>query len=195
MPIGSRSLPYLLAVRYVAMQIAFTELPLDVLIQQGVGCTPIGTMPVLAPASKPSVKAVPEHITQDFPDWLFPNGIGSSARHQSRPRAVFVRSIPGRPDHLEVSNVSPQDRDVHLFEFCPDTIPFSALEDATAQHANTIARLKTRSLGNPNTKDRVTLHITLIGVSGTFYNGYTTKPLINFKLGLSRQKAKLIGPC
>eukprot|EP00983_Pelagomonas_calceolata_P112304 1159870-Pelagomonas_calceolata.AAC.5 len=33
---------------------------------------------------------------------------------------------------------------------CPDTNPFPTLDIATAQHANTITRLKTRSLRNPN---------------------------------------------
>eukprot|EP00983_Pelagomonas_calceolata_P014712 467182-Pelagomonas_calceolata.AAC.1 len=36
---------------------------------------------------------VPENISQTIPDWVFPNGTGSSARHQSRPDAVFMRSI------------------------------------------------------------------------------------------------------
>eukprot|EP00983_Pelagomonas_calceolata_P029693 930131-Pelagomonas_calceolata.AAC.1 len=37
---------------------------------------------------------VPENISRTIPDWIFPTGTGSSARHQSRPDAVFVRSIP-----------------------------------------------------------------------------------------------------
>eukprot|EP00983_Pelagomonas_calceolata_P032126 1008558-Pelagomonas_calceolata.AAC.1 len=37
---------------------------------------------------------VPEIISRTIPDWFFPNGTRSSARHQSRPDAVFVRSIP-----------------------------------------------------------------------------------------------------
>eukprot|EP00983_Pelagomonas_calceolata_P101039 1158646-Pelagomonas_calceolata.AAC.1 len=42
---------------------------------------------------------VPENIPRDIPDWAFPNG-GPSARHQSRPDAVFVRPVPGRATHL-----------------------------------------------------------------------------------------------
>eukprot|EP00983_Pelagomonas_calceolata_P004187 136490-Pelagomonas_calceolata.AAC.1 len=38
---------------------------------------------------------VPENISRTIPDWFFPTGTGSSARHQSYSDAVFVRSIPG----------------------------------------------------------------------------------------------------
>eukprot|EP00983_Pelagomonas_calceolata_P048378 1141026-Pelagomonas_calceolata.AAC.1 len=37
---------------------------------------------------------VPENISRAIPDWVFPNGTGSSAWHQSRPDDIFVRSIP-----------------------------------------------------------------------------------------------------
>eukprot|EP00983_Pelagomonas_calceolata_P101092 1158653-Pelagomonas_calceolata.AAC.7 len=37
-------------------------------------------------------------------DRVFPNGTGSSARHQSRLDVVFVRSIPGRQAHLQESS-------------------------------------------------------------------------------------------
>eukprot|EP00983_Pelagomonas_calceolata_P129811 1161638-Pelagomonas_calceolata.AAC.1 len=39
---------------------------------------------------------VPGNISRAIPDWLFPYGTGSPARHQSRPDALFVRPIPGR---------------------------------------------------------------------------------------------------
>eukprot|EP00983_Pelagomonas_calceolata_P024744 779055-Pelagomonas_calceolata.AAC.1 len=70
---------------------------------------------------------VPENIFRTIPDWFFPAGTGSSARHQSRPDAVFVCSIPGRPSHIDPTKILPQDRDIHLveFKFCPDTNPFS----------------------------------------------------------------------
>eukprot|EP00983_Pelagomonas_calceolata_P029676 929561-Pelagomonas_calceolata.AAC.1 len=32
---------------------------------------------------------VPENISRALPDWFFPNGTGSPARHQSRPDALF----------------------------------------------------------------------------------------------------------
>eukprot|EP00983_Pelagomonas_calceolata_P118120 1160475-Pelagomonas_calceolata.AAC.1 len=47
---------------------------------------------------------VPENISQTIPDWVFPSGTGSSARHQSRPGALFVRPIPGRQAHLDPSS-------------------------------------------------------------------------------------------
>eukprot|EP00983_Pelagomonas_calceolata_P077501 1153890-Pelagomonas_calceolata.AAC.2 len=94
---------------------------------------------------------------------------GSSARHQSRPDAVFVRSIPGRHSHIDPTKILPQDRGIHLVEFklCPDTNPFPTLEAATAQHTNATTRLKTRSLKNPNRNNKVTLHISSVGVAGT----------------------------
>eukprot|EP00983_Pelagomonas_calceolata_P123750 1161041-Pelagomonas_calceolata.AAC.1 len=57
---------------------------------------------------------VPENITRDIPDWVFPNSTGSPARHQSRPDFLFVRPIPGRQAHLDPSKIPPQDRDIHL---------------------------------------------------------------------------------
>eukprot|EP00983_Pelagomonas_calceolata_P120642 1160726-Pelagomonas_calceolata.AAC.8 len=83
---------------------------------------------------------IPENTSQTIPDWVFSTGTGSSARHQSRPDAVFVRSIPGRPSHIDSTKILPQDKDIHLveFKFCPDTNPFPTLEAATAQHTNTI---------------------------------------------------------
>eukprot|EP00983_Pelagomonas_calceolata_P025381 796966-Pelagomonas_calceolata.AAC.1 len=54
---------------------------------------------------------VPENILRAIPDWFFPNGIGFSARHQSRPDVIFVRPIPGRQAHLDPSKIPPQDRD------------------------------------------------------------------------------------
>eukprot|EP00983_Pelagomonas_calceolata_P000176 5650-Pelagomonas_calceolata.AAC.1 len=60
---------------------------------------------------------VPENFSRTIPDWVFPNGTGSSARHQSRPDAVLVRSIPGRSYHLDPTKIPPQDRDIHLVEF------------------------------------------------------------------------------
>eukprot|EP00983_Pelagomonas_calceolata_P075635 1153092-Pelagomonas_calceolata.AAC.1 len=115
----------------------------------------------------------------------------SSARYQSRPDAVFVHSIPGRPALRDPTNIPPPDRSIHFVEFksCPDTIPYPTLDAAAAQHASTLTRLKTRCLRTPNTS----WHIILIGVVGTTYlgihNDYTIKPLIN--LGLARQKAIL----
>eukprot|EP00983_Pelagomonas_calceolata_P058468 1145501-Pelagomonas_calceolata.AAC.1 len=57
---------------------------------------------------------VPENISRAIPDWVFPNGTGSPARHQSRPDALFVRPIPGRQAHLDPFKIPPQDRDIHL---------------------------------------------------------------------------------
>eukprot|EP00983_Pelagomonas_calceolata_P084987 1156469-Pelagomonas_calceolata.AAC.1 len=76
---------------------------------------------------------VPENISRAIPDWGLPTGTGSSAWNQSRPAAVFVRSIPGRPSHIDPTKILPQDRDIHLVEvkFCPDTNPFPTLEATT----------------------------------------------------------------
>eukprot|EP00983_Pelagomonas_calceolata_P084201 1156315-Pelagomonas_calceolata.AAC.1 len=67
---------------------------------------------------------VPENISRAILGWVFPNDTGPSARHQSRPNAIFVRSNPlgGRQAHLDPSKIPPQDRDIHLVElkFCPD---------------------------------------------------------------------------
>jgi len=121
---------------------------------------------------------------------FFPNGTGSSARHQSRPDVIFVRSIPGRQAHLDPCKIPPQDRGIQLVElkFCPDTNPYITSETAATQHAHTLTRLKTRSSRNRNRNNKVTQHIILIGVAGTIYNEYTIKPLVN--LGLSKYKAK-----
>eukprot|EP00983_Pelagomonas_calceolata_P120363 1160699-Pelagomonas_calceolata.AAC.8 len=72
---------------------------------------------------------VPENISRAISDWVFPNGTGSPARHQSLPDVIFVRPIPGRQAHLDPSKIPPQDRDTHLAElkFCPDTNPFITL--------------------------------------------------------------------
>eukprot|EP00983_Pelagomonas_calceolata_P057498 1145092-Pelagomonas_calceolata.AAC.1 len=84
-----------------------------------------------------------ENISRAIPDWAFPNGTGSSARHQSRPAAIFVRTIPGRQAHLYPSKIPPQDKDIHPVElkFCPDTDPSTTSETTTAQHAQTLTRL------------------------------------------------------
>eukprot|EP00983_Pelagomonas_calceolata_P038897 1136960-Pelagomonas_calceolata.AAC.2 len=132
------------------------------------GYTPIGTMSVLAPVSKPSTKAdtahpllvwmpvrqcrnerlldqdieVSENISRAIPGWFFPTGF--SARYRGRPDTVFVHSIPDRPSHIDPTKLSPQDRDIHLvkMKLCPDTNPFPTLKAATPQHATTITRLK-----------------------------------------------------
>eukprot|EP00983_Pelagomonas_calceolata_P122681 1160931-Pelagomonas_calceolata.AAC.1 len=72
----------------------------------------------------------PENTSRAIPNWVFPNGTGSSARHQSRPDAIFVCSIPGRQTYVDPSKIPPQDRDIHLvkLKFCPDTNPFITLE-------------------------------------------------------------------
>eukprot|EP00983_Pelagomonas_calceolata_P053814 1143441-Pelagomonas_calceolata.AAC.1 len=43
----------------------------------------------------PTKGTLQENISRTIPDWVFPSGTGSSARHQSGPDAAFVRSIPG----------------------------------------------------------------------------------------------------
>eukprot|EP00983_Pelagomonas_calceolata_P074867 1152740-Pelagomonas_calceolata.AAC.1 len=115
---------------------------------------------------------VPENISRAIPDWVFRNGTGSFARHQSRPYVIFVRSILGRQAHLDPSKIPPQDRDIHLVElkFCPATKPYITFDTAATQHAHTLTRLKIRSSRNPKRNNRVTLHIILIGVAGTIYN-------------------------
>eukprot|EP00983_Pelagomonas_calceolata_P043283 1138844-Pelagomonas_calceolata.AAC.2 len=57
---------------------------------------------------------VPENISRAIPDWVFPNGTDSSAQNQSRPDAVFVRSITGQPSHIDLNKIPPQDREIHL---------------------------------------------------------------------------------
>eukprot|EP00983_Pelagomonas_calceolata_P031245 980828-Pelagomonas_calceolata.AAC.3 len=104
--------------------------------------------------------------------WVFPDGTGSPARHQSRPDALFVRPTPGRQAHLDPVKIPPQDRDIHHVElkFCPDTDPYITFERAATQHSHTITRLKTHSSRNPNRNNKMTLHIILIGVAGTIHN-------------------------
>eukprot|EP00983_Pelagomonas_calceolata_P029017 909077-Pelagomonas_calceolata.AAC.1 len=99
---------------------------------------------------------VPGNIPRTILDCFFPNDTDSSARRQSRPDAVFVRSTPGRSHHLDSTKIPPQDRNIHLVEFrlCPDTKPSSTLEAATTQHANTLIRLKTHSSRNPNRNNK-----------------------------------------
>eukprot|EP00983_Pelagomonas_calceolata_P052447 1142851-Pelagomonas_calceolata.AAC.10 len=53
----------------------------------------------------------PESISRAFPVWVFPTGTSSSARNQSRPDAVFARSIRGRSAHLDPTEIPPRDRD------------------------------------------------------------------------------------
>eukprot|EP00983_Pelagomonas_calceolata_P058044 1145339-Pelagomonas_calceolata.AAC.4 len=115
---------------------------------------------------------VPENISRAITDRVFPHGIGSSARNQSHPGAVLVRSIPGRPSHIDPTKTLPQDRNIRLvgFKFRPDTNPFPTPEAAIAQHIKTAIRLKTSSLRNPNRNNKVTLHIILVGVAGTIIN-------------------------
>eukprot|EP00983_Pelagomonas_calceolata_P055077 1143969-Pelagomonas_calceolata.AAC.2 len=60
---------------------------------------------------------VPESRPRALPDWLFPNGTVSSAQHRSRPDAVFVHSIPEQSPLLDPTEIPPQDRDNHIFEF------------------------------------------------------------------------------
>eukprot|EP00983_Pelagomonas_calceolata_P074737 1152675-Pelagomonas_calceolata.AAC.1 len=36
---------------------------------------------------------VPENFSRAIPDWVFPNGTGSSARHQSRPDAIYLCAL------------------------------------------------------------------------------------------------------
>eukprot|EP00983_Pelagomonas_calceolata_P043547 1138957-Pelagomonas_calceolata.AAC.1 len=114
-------------------------------------------------------------ISRAFPGCFFPNGTGSSARHQSRPDAVLVCSIPGRPAHLGRTN-SPTFTLLDLNSALIQS-PFPTLKAATAQHASTAIRLKTRSSRNPSRNNKAPI-----------CNDYTIKPLIN--LGLARQKAK-----
>eukprot|EP00983_Pelagomonas_calceolata_P008913 289500-Pelagomonas_calceolata.AAC.1 len=133
---------------------------------------------------------VPENISRAIPHWVFPYGTGSSARHQSHPDVILVRSIPGRQAHLYPFQIPPQDRDIHLvgLKFCTDTNPFITFKRAATRHSHTITRLRTRSSRNPNRNNKVTLHIILFRVAGTIYNEYTITPLVN--LGLTEQKAK-----
>eukprot|EP00983_Pelagomonas_calceolata_P000839 30268-Pelagomonas_calceolata.AAC.1 len=127
---------------------------------------------------------VPKNISRAIPDWIFHDGTGSSAWHQSRPDVIFVRSIPGRQARLDPSKISPQDRDIHLVDlkFCPFVNSFITLETATAQHAHTKTGLRTCSSRNPNRNNKLTPHIILIGVAGTIYNECKIKPLVNLFL-------------
>jgi hypothetical protein len=133
---------------------------------------------------------IPDDIHRAIPDWLFPDGTRPLVRHQSRPDAVLVYPIPGRASHSDPKQIPAQDRDIHLIElkYCPDTDPSNSLQKAAEQHADTICRLRTRSLRNPERNNRVTLHIILLGVAGTIYNEYTISPLT--RLGLTKHKAE-----
>eukprot|EP00983_Pelagomonas_calceolata_P023943 753890-Pelagomonas_calceolata.AAC.1 len=77
----------------------------------------------------------------------------------------------GRRAYLDPSKIPPQDRDIHLvgFKFCPDTDPFPTLEAATAQHTNTITRLKTRSSRNPNRNNKVTANHLQVNWGGWYH--------------------------
>eukprot|EP00983_Pelagomonas_calceolata_P001930 65219-Pelagomonas_calceolata.AAC.2 len=91
--------PPLRAARSVTKWTASHTLPFAVLTQLWMGCTPTGTMLVVATVLKPSAKAdmdhpflgiqIPENVSRAIPDWLFPDGTGSFARHQSHPYAVL----------------------------------------------------------------------------------------------------------
>eukprot|EP00983_Pelagomonas_calceolata_P049588 1141580-Pelagomonas_calceolata.AAC.2 len=74
-----------------------------------------------------------------------------------------------------------------LFNLYSALIPFPTLKAAT-QHTNTITRLKNCSLRNPDRNNKVTLHVTFIGVAGTIYNDYTIQPLTN--LGINQEKSQ-----
>eukprot|EP00983_Pelagomonas_calceolata_P059496 1145943-Pelagomonas_calceolata.AAC.1 len=54
------------------------------------------------------------NISRAISDWVSPNDAGSSARHQSRPDAIFVRSILGRQAHFDPTKIPPQDRVIHF---------------------------------------------------------------------------------
>jgi len=56
---------------------------------------------------------VPPDITRAIPGWLFPN-CENTARHQSRPDAVLVQPILGRPTHPDPKQISAHDRDILL---------------------------------------------------------------------------------
>eukprot|EP00983_Pelagomonas_calceolata_P118454 1160510-Pelagomonas_calceolata.AAC.6 len=116
----------------------------------------------------------------------------SSFRLRTHTMGVKRACWQNEPVHLDPTKIPPQDRDINLveFKFCPGTNPFSTLEAATAQHASITTRLKTRSSRNPNRNNKVTLHITLVGVAGTTCNDYTIQPPINLGLTCQWQKAK-----
>eukprot|EP00983_Pelagomonas_calceolata_P067629 1149543-Pelagomonas_calceolata.AAC.4 len=67
---------------------------------------------------------VPENISRAIPDWVFP-----TARHQSRPDAAFVCSIPGQPAHLDPTKIPPLKRDIKVvdskFTMIPTSPPLS----------------------------------------------------------------------
>eukprot|EP00983_Pelagomonas_calceolata_P067124 1149361-Pelagomonas_calceolata.AAC.2 len=124
---------------------------------------------------------VPENISRSIPDWFFPTSTSSSARHQSCPDSVFVRSIPGRPSHIDPAKIPPQDRDIHRveFKFCLDTDPFQNSHSRSSHYLayHHFNQAQKPQLEKPEHEQQ-----------GTIYNNYTIKPLIN--LGLTRQKAK-----
>eukprot|EP00967_Tisochrysis_lutea_P035476 scaffold42474_cov19-Tisochrysis_lutea.AAC.1 len=94
---------------------------------------------------------VPENMSRALPDLLFPSGTGSPAMHQSRLDAVLVRSVPGRPAHIDPTKMPhPQNRNIYHvgINSCPNTNPFPTLDVAAAQHANTKTRHQTCCLSS-----------------------------------------------
>ena len=74
--------------------------------------------------------------------------------------------------------LNPNQWEVRLieFKFCEDTRPDPQLQEAKAQHSVLIANL------NRQGYREVKLHVTLVGVMGTFYKDYTDKPLADLYL-------------
>eukprot|EP00983_Pelagomonas_calceolata_P104816 1159067-Pelagomonas_calceolata.AAC.10 len=89
-------------------------------LSKGIYCHLIVWMPANMRYSWNGALTSLKNISQALPDWLFPNGTGSSAQ-QSPPdaifvrkekknnvgSAIFVRSIPGRPAHIDPIKIPP----------------------------------------------------------------------------------------
>jgi hypothetical protein len=73
---------------------------------------------------------------RNIPDWVFPTQQNLPTRHQSRPDGMLGMHIEGRGRHLDLKQIPPKDRDIHLVEFksCSDINPQQTLEKAHNQH-------------------------------------------------------------
>ena len=113
--------------------------------------------------------------------WVLRSGRGQLRETGSTSAAPPATSKATNPRQHRPKDFSKPRRDIHLVEikYFEDTRPQNQLDAAKEQHKDLCNILQGAS---------VTLHIILLGVSGTIYNTHTLK---HFKeLGLDSQRAK-----
>jgi len=130
-----------------------------------------------------------------LPSWLLPKLTAHALKASSRPDAILFlpstvcssRVTTCNPNFQQLAKdkkLNPNHWEVRLieFKFCEDTRPDFQLQKAKAQHSMLIANL------NRQGYREVKLHVTLVGVMGTFYKDYTDKPLANLNLDYHKVK-------